>query len=265
MIPRRSNPALPVFTPRRRRATGALTATLLAVTLLAACGARRGPKPFTPASAAKQSAPERDFWQMPAVVVQKMGVRKGMHVLDLGAGSGYMLPWLSRAVGEGGVVWAAEVQPDLVTLLEQRVAREGLKNVRVVLSTRDSVPLPSSVDRVLLLNTYTQLSDPIGMLKAVRLLLRPGGRLAVIDTLPFEDVPGPPLDERLSLDTVVAEARGAGFVESMQFKVLPRQYFALFIHLEEVDTNPVASPEEPPSPQPPTPGHGAAHPGASRR
>ncbi len=180
---------------------------------------------------------------MPAVIISKMGLRPGMKVIDLGAGTGYMLPWLSKAVGPKGKVYAAENQPALVDLLEKRVAREKLTNVEVVLSTDTDVPIAGVVDRVLLLNTYIELSAPIAMLRGLRLRLQGTGRLAVIDALPFADIPGPPVAERLPLDTVIAEARGAGFVESLQFKVLPRQYFAMFINFEEIDAR--AEPDAP--------------------
>lgn len=217
---------------------------LLAVSATACAPRRAGPRPFRPQTGVDQNNPERDFWQMPQLVIEKMGVRSGMKIIDLGAGTGYMLPWLSRAVGPTGKVYAAEVQPALVDLLEERVAREGLRNVEVVLSTSTDVPIPESVDRALLLNTYIELADPIAMLRALRRRLQPTGRLAVIDHLPFADIPGPPLAERLPLETVVAEARGAGFVESLQFKVLPRQYFAIFINFEEIDPR-----EEPNAPK----------------
>ncbi len=221
---------------RLRRTLRLACVGLLLSALAGSCGPRRaGPKPFNPRAVAKQATPDRDFWQMPAVIVSKMGIRPGMQVIDLGAGTGYMLPWLSKAVGPKGKVYAAESQPALVDLLEKRVKREGLTNVEVVLSTATNVPIAGVVDRVLLLDTYSELSAPIIMLSALRLRLKGTGRLAVIDTLPFADIPGPPMDERLSLDTVIAEARGAGFVESLQFKVLPRQYFAMFINFEETD------------------------------
>ena len=219
-----------------RHLAPALLALASLLVLATACGPRRaGPKPYRPDAVDEQNDPGRHFWQMPELIVEKMGLRPGMKVVDLGAGTGYMLPWLSRAVGPEGRVYAAEIQPALVQLLDKRIAREKLKNVQVVLSTDSHVPIPELVDRALLLNTYVELSDPIGMLRALRRQLKPTGRLAVIDHLPFRDVPGPPLAERLRLDTVIAEARGAGFIESLQFKVLPRQYFAMFINFEEVD------------------------------
>ena len=228
----------PAMTPRAPATAIALScALLLWLSLFTACGPRRaGPKPFKPATATSE-APGRDFWQMPAVIVDKMGLRPGMKVVDLGAGTGYMLPWLSKAVGPTGKVYAAEIQPALVHLLEKRIVRDKLTNVEVVLSTATDVPIAGLVDRVLVLNTYIELSNPIALLRALRLRLKSTGRLAVIDHLPYADIPGPPVAERLPLDTVIAEARGAGFVESLQFKVLPRQYFAMFINLEEIDAS----------------------------
>jgi ubiquinone/menaquinone biosynthesis C-methylase UbiE len=188
----------------------------------------------TPEAIDRQNASTRDYWQMPATIIDKMGIVAGMRVIDLGAGSGYLLPHLSRAVGPSGLVYAVEVQPELIKLLEKRVRKENLGNVRVVRSTASDLPLSDLVDRVLLLNTYAELEDPIGMMKALRLRLRPTGQMAVIDYPPYDDIPGSPLDDRLSTDTVVAEARGAGFIEHARYRVLPRQYFVAFINEEEV-------------------------------
>ena len=203
---------------------------------ISACSGRRGaPKPATAETIDRQNASTRDYWQMPTTIIDKMGVVAGMNVIDFGAGSGYMLPHLSKAVGSSGLVYAVEIQPPLIKLLEERVRKANLGNVRVIRSTSSDLPLSTLVDRVLLLNTYGELEDPIGMMKALRLRLRPTGQMVVIDYPPYEDIPGSPLDERLSTDTVVAEARGAGFVEHVRYKVLPRQYFVTFINEEEVE------------------------------
>ncbi len=211
-----------------------LMTTLVAAMVLPGCGGRRGRKRTTPVAAATASAEtRRDVWQKPSLVAAKMGLLPGMSVADIGSGSGYMLPHLSRAVGAKGRVYAVEIDKTLVVALKRRIAKAKLRNVVVVTGAVEDLPLTTLVDRVLLLNTYPELERPVAMLKAMRQRLKPTGRLVIIDYKADPLVAGPPPEERLSLETIIAEARGAGFVESLQFNVLPRQYFALFINHEE--------------------------------
>lgn len=205
--------------------------------LVASCsGVRTGAKRTTPpVQKGVKSAPvaDRDLWQQPATVTANMGLGPGMRVIDLGAGDGYMMPWLSGAVGETGRVLSVEIDRQLVQRLVARKKRDNLLNVEVLKSTVSDLPVAELVDRILLLNTYPELADPVGMLAALRLRLRPGGQLIIIDYRPDANVPGPPVDERLALATVVAEARGAGFVIARSVDVLPRQYTAVFVPSEE--------------------------------
>jgi len=215
-----------------------LLAVLLCALSTSACGGRRTPKP-RPAKkldkdVKKQPLGTRDLWQQPDVIVDKMALGPAMFVIDLGAGEGYMTPWLAAAVGGEGKVWAVEIDPALVKLLNKKVADNKLTNVQVVQSTINDLPVAALVDRILLLNTYPELADPVGMLKALRLRLRPGGRLVVVDYKPNPKVPGPPAEDRLSLQTIEAEARGAGLALAFSYDVLPRQYIAVFVPAEEV-------------------------------
>src|SRR6202030_732069 len=68
--------------------------------------------------------PSRDGWQQPDRVVAAMQIQAGMSVADVGAGTGYFEPYLSRAVGDGGRVLALDVEPDMVRHLTERAARE---------------------------------------------------------------------------------------------------------------------------------------------
>ena len=155
-------------------------------------------------------APDRDEWQRPHAIVEALEIKPGMKVVDLGAGTGYMLPFLSEAAGAEGKVYAVEIQRDFATMLRYRVHHEQLANVDVVENSAASLGLTEKVDRVLLLNTYRQLEQPIAMLKAIRASLKPGGLIVIVDVRPDPRVEGPPPEQRLHPETVEAEARGAG-------------------------------------------------------
>jgi ubiquinone/menaquinone biosynthesis C-methylase UbiE len=86
--------------------------------------------------AANLDGPSRDARQKPVELVRALDIRKGSTVVDLGTGVGYMLPYLSRAVGPDGVVIAEDIQKDFIDRAKEKASREKLRNVRFVLGRR---------------------------------------------------------------------------------------------------------------------------------
>lgn len=169
--------------------------------------------------------PTRDAWQMPLVVVEHLLVSPGQRVADIGAGTGYFLPYLSRAVGEEGRVLALDVEPAMVKHLEQRIEEAQMKNVSAARVAPDDPALPSrSVDRILTVNTWHHISGRVAYAAKLEQALQPGGSVLVVDFTLESDV-GPPMDHRLTAQQVADELRAGGLeaiiVETEQ---LPRQY-----------------------------------------
>lgn len=214
------------------------------------CSGARKVAPLTvhvPAMAAAERA--RDAWQRPQLIVERMRLEPGMAVADIGAGGGYLLPFLSRAVGPEGKVYAVEVQPQLVEALKKRAAAEHLDNVEVLLATEADVPLPLPVDRMVLLHSYRELAQPVEMLRSLKQRLQPTGRLFIIDFLPPPDPTGLPLplpEETVRVEpaTIEAEARGAGLLATQRYTILPHQFFAMFVISEEVTPAATMAPVE---------------------
>ncbi len=173
---------------------------------------------------ARFDSPEREAWQKPAEVVALLGVEPGMTVVDLGAGTGYFLSHLSAAAGEGGRVLALDPEADMIRFMAERAQREGLANVEPRRIPFDDPQLePASADRVLIVNTWhhiEQRADYAGKLLAA---LKPGGRVYVVDFT--RDSPsGPPVEERLRYEQVIAELEGGGLEAEPVEETLPRQY-----------------------------------------
>ena len=218
--------------------------TIPAIFLLAALGLGCGgsstqPPATTPASelpdpqayAAQLDAKARYWWQQPARVVELLDCSPGMTVVDLGAGTGYFLPYLSRAVGQSGRVLGLDVERSMVDVMAQRVQRERLHNVSPrLVDAEDPTLAPGSVDRVLVVNTWHHLTDRVTYAKKVLEALRPGGRVLIVDF--DEDSPeGPPPEMRLPPSTVIAELESAGFSPELLEERLPYQY-AIAGHLK---------------------------------
>jgi predicted methyltransferase len=190
----------------------------------------RTPSPlFEPAFAPTLlDSPERDRWQKPAEIVRALNLERGQIVADVGAGSGYLLPYLSRAVGPHGTVYAEEIQKEFLPKL-RRKAKE-LKNIRVVMGAADDPRLPpGGIDCFVLLTVYHEVQQPVAFLRTLRRFARPGAQLAIID---FDanrqgDPPAPP-DHQVAEADVIAEAQTAGWQLVGRHEFLSSQFYLVF-------------------------------------
>ena len=168
--------------------------------------------------------PERDEWQRPKVVIELLECRAGMTVVDLGAGTGYFLRYLSEAVGREGRVLALDISPSSIEWMSSRIEREGLQNVRPVLVAPDDPALsPGSVDRILVANTWHHISERVDYAQRLLAALRPGGLLLIVD-FTIDSPEGPPPNMRLTYDTVTRELEIAGFAVEVVQESLPYHY-----------------------------------------
>lgn len=126
--------------------------------------------------------PERDNTQRPGLLIRDMDIKPGMTVADVGTGIGYMLPFLSRAVGPTGTVIAEDIFEDFLEGARQLARNRGLANVTFVKGAESDPGLPEGkVDRVLVLDAYHHFDFPEKMLAAVYKALAPGGKLIVVE------------------------------------------------------------------------------------
>jgi predicted methyltransferase len=168
--------------------------------------------------------PTRDEWQRPEEVVELLGCRSGMTVVDLGAGTGYFISHLSKAVGREGRVLALDTDRSMVDAMDARAERDELRNVRPVMVSPDDPALsPRSVDRILVVSTWHHISDRVDYAEKLLAALRPGGLLLIVD-FTMDSPEGPPPLMRLTHDTVMRELAAAGFAAEIVEESLPYQY-----------------------------------------
>jgi ubiquinone/menaquinone biosynthesis C-methylase UbiE len=126
--------------------------------------------------------PERDNVQKPMQLIRDMGVRPGMTVADIGTGIGYMLPFLSRAVGTEGKVIAEDIFDDFLEGARQRAQSSKLANVTFVKGSATDPNLPEGqVDVALVLDVYHHFDFPEKMLASIGKSLKPEGRLVIVE------------------------------------------------------------------------------------
>lgn len=220
------------------RRVASLVACCLAASVIAtAVLARSGQAPrsqehgrlFPPTDLGLLEAPDRDLWQPPDQIMDVLGIAEASVVADVGAGSGWFTVRLARRVGPNGIVFAQDVQQEMLNAIKRRVDREGLTNVRPVLG-QGSNPrlLRNTFDAILIVGVYNEIGDKVGMLRNLAAALKPPGRIGVIDFKLTGGGPGPPMEERVDPRIVMQDAARAGLRLLSQESFLPYQYFLVF-------------------------------------
>ena len=186
---------------------------------------------FPPQDLGLLEAPDRDIWQHPDQVMDELAIAEASIVADIGAGAGWFTIRLARRVGPNGIVYAEDVQQEMVAAISRRVTAEGLVNVKTVLGLENDPRVPArALDAALMVDAYHEgdVEDRVSLLRNLGRSLKPDGRIGIIDFKLGGGGPGPPNEERVSPETVIADAAKAGLRLLKQETFLPYQYFLIF-------------------------------------
>ena len=189
----------------------------------------RNSRLFPPLNLGLLEGPDRDEWQKPDQIMDALVIADGAVVADLGCGAGWFTVRLARRVGPNGLVYAEDVQNEMIRATAGRVQREGLRNVKPILGTQDDPKLPAgSVDAVLIVDLYHEIVNPVVLLKNVARALKPTGRVGVVDFTRGDGGPGPAAEERVDPAVMLGDAQRAGLRFLKQESFLPFQYLVIF-------------------------------------
>lgn len=168
---------------------------------------------FPASEAHRLDDPARNEWLPVAEVLGALKIQAGQTAADVGAGTGYFTLPLARAVGPEGKVCAVDAQAEMLSLLGQKLGPAGVGNVALVRAEADRTGLPaSSCDLFFMANVWHEIEDRIAVLTEAMRLLKPGGRIALLDWRPdVEPEHGPPLAHRVDTSRAMEDLRGAGF------------------------------------------------------
>lgn len=159
-------------------------------------------------------------------VMDILNIHGGSAVADIGAGSGWFTVRASRRVGDSGAVYAVDINPEAIRYIADRAKKENLRNIKTVLSKPEDPMLPAhSIDAVLLLKTYHEVSQPVTLLTNLRAYLKSGAKVGIIDRN------GNGEDHGVNQDVVIHEAEQAGYrlVQKEDFvKADKMDYFLVF-------------------------------------
>ena len=173
--------------------------------------------------------PEREKEERTDLLVPALKLKAGDAVADIGAGTGYYTRRLAKAVGTNGVVYAVEIQQEMLDILTNKMVEIGISNVRPVLGTISDPKLPrASVDLILMVDVYHEFDHPFEMVEAMCRSLKPGGRIAFVE-FRGED-PNVPI--KLVHKMTEAQVRKEMSVHPLEWvetiAVLPQQHIIVF-------------------------------------
>jgi ubiquinone/menaquinone biosynthesis C-methylase UbiE len=231
---------------RLRRSTSTLASILLAAAALAASASPAAAPPssapgvhpvsgrqiaqvMSHAAADWLDRPERVMEEQPERALGVIGVKPGHVVADVGAGSGYYTVRLARRVAPGGTVYATDIQPEMLALLEKRLKREKISGVVPVLATPDDPRLPdAALDLILMVDVYHELSRPQETLRRLKRALKPDGRLVLVEFR--KEDPRVPIrfEHKMSVAEAKLELEAEGFRLARVSDVLPWQHVLVF-------------------------------------
>ena len=172
---------------------------------------------------------ERQQEERGDLLLRELGLKPGMAVADIGAGTGYYARRMAPLVGSNGVVYATDVQPEMMKMLEDGAKKAGLTNIKPVLGGLKSVNLPdASIDLAIMVDVYHELEYPFEVIESLVRALKPGGRIAYVEyRLEDNRVPIKTL-HKMSDAQVRKEAAAHALVWERTASTLPWQHVVIF-------------------------------------
>jgi ubiquinone/menaquinone biosynthesis C-methylase UbiE len=169
--------------------------------------------------------PEREDEEAPSKALDLLELKPGMVVADIGAGSGYYSARMAKRVGAAGHVYATDIQPGMIAILERRIKSEGIANMSTVLGGVDDPKLPAnSIDLAIMVDVYHELQEPQLFLQRLKPAFKPGGRLVLLE-FRKEDPKIPILEvHKMSVAEVKQEMEAEGYAIDKVLEGLPWQH-----------------------------------------
>jgi len=187
---------------------------------------------FPPENLGLLEGPDRAEWQKPEQIMDALAIADGGRVADIGAGAGWFTIRLARRVGPNGIVYAQDVQRQMLDAIRRRVTREGLQNVQTRLGAGSDPNLPQrALDAILVVDVYPEVEERITFLRNLAAALKPNGRIGIVNYNPGNGGPGPAPTEgvRVEQSAVEADAAKAG-LRVLSRAVLTYQYLVVLGH-----------------------------------
>lgn len=175
----------------------------------------------------------QDRLRDPDAVVAALDLGPGMIVGDLGSGYGHFTLRMARAVEPDGVVYALDASQDTLDDLRRTAEDRGITTLRAVPVRRDRIEIPESVDLLFVSATYHHLQDPTTYFAAARRYLRPGGRVAILESRREGLLARWRGRHASSPRRMLREMRAAGYRLAATHDMVHGYWFGIFLHPPE--------------------------------
>lgn len=127
---------------------------------------------------------QRDSWQRPDEIIEKLSIKSGSKVADIGCHEGYFSLKLAAVVGGEGRVYAVDISRDKIEKLKKHLAERSITNVNAILGEENNPRLPTgALDAVLIVDTYHEMDAHDEILQSIKNSLKPKGRLILCEPI----------------------------------------------------------------------------------
>lgn len=152
----------------------------------------------------------RRFLLRPAKMLDKVGIAKGMSVLELGPGPGFFTIEAAQRVGDAGKLCSLDIEPTMIAKVKEKVSKETVGNVALMVGNGEYLPFKDgNFDLAYLVSVLGEVPDKDRTLQELYRVLRLGGVLSISESLPDPDY--------TLRRTTIAQARKAGFEPFQEF------------------------------------------------
>ena len=191
--------------------------------------------------------PRRETWEKTSRIMAALEIQPGQSIADIGCGPGYYTFKFSRLVGPEGKVFALDINDLHISYLSNFIAQAHLGNVQTVLSDVEDAIITNSVDMAFLCSLYhviyTTSTEPAkdSLIESIKRMLKPDGRLAIVDNGLVDDATLPYHGPYISQDLLVAQMEHYGFALDKSLQIIPQRYLLLFRKAEPPPAGPAVS------------------------
>jgi arsenite methyltransferase len=159
-------------------------------------------------------------------VVESLKLKPGQRIADLGSGSGLFTRPLAKEIGASGVVYAIDIDPELLKYVEKTAKDAGINNVRTVLAGESDPKIPEPVDLIAIFDTLHHIDNRPIYLANLKKYLKPQGRIAIIDF--SETWPAGHESMKYTFTDLEGWMKNGGYVRVAQFDFLNNNFFAIY-------------------------------------
>ncbi|HWQ33683.1 MAG TPA: class I SAM-dependent methyltransferase [Blastocatellia bacterium] len=159
-------------------------------------------------------------------VIDALKIKPGQRIADLGAGSGLFTRPIAGKLAGKGIVYAIDIDPELLKYIEKTAQEQKLSNIRTVLGSETDPKLPEPVDLIVIIDTLHHIQNQPNYLKNLKRYLRPDGRIAIIDFT--NDWPAGHEKMKYTLDDLEGWMKAAGYKRTEKFDFLNNDFFVVY-------------------------------------